>query len=202
MKYIRYQFTGNSESAPDRHFPFGRSILNLVLLGTMLTLIACSSQDRRSTGTVLDDQGLEYEVISNIRADPSFGENDHIKVEVHQGIVLLAGETVSEENKALATKLAEQPRLTERVVNDLIVGERTGFGGKLDNTWLTTKVNSMLVAKNPVEGNDASRIKVVSSQDTVYLMGLVTRAEGEAITEVVRNIGGVEKVVKIFDYLD
>lgn len=202
MKYIRHQFSGNIENTPERYYPFGRTILILVLLGAMLTLAACTGQERRSTGTILDDQALEYEVISNIRSNPSFGENDHIKVEVHQGIVLLAGETVSEENKALATQLAEQPRLTERVVNDLIVGERAGFGGKLDNSWLTTKVNSILVAKNPVSGNDASRIKVVSSQDTVYLMGLVTRAEGEAITEVVRNIGGVEKVVKIFDYLD
>ena len=123
-------------------------------------------------------------------------------MEVHQGVVLLAGETVSEENKILATQLAEKPRLTERVVNDLKIGERSGFGGKLDNSWLTTKVNSILITENPVSGNDASRVKVVSSQNTVYLMGLVTREEGEAIAEVVRNIGGVEKVVKIFDYTD
>ena len=98
--------------------------------------------------------------------------------------------------------MAEQPRLTERVVNDLAVGEREGFGGKLDNTWLTTKVNSLLVTENPLPGNDASRVKVVSSHNTVYLMGLVTHKEGEAVAEVVRNIGGVEKVVKIFDYTD
>jgi len=109
---------------------------------------------------------------------------------------------VSEENKALATRLAEAPRLTERVVNDLMVGERTGFGGKLDNSWLSTKVNSVLVAENPLPGNDASRIKVVSSQNTVYLMGIVTRDESDKIAEIVRNIGGVEKVVKIFDYSD
>jgi len=123
-------------------------------------------------------------------------------VEVHLGVVLLAGETVSEENKALATRLAEAPRLTERVVNDLYVGERAGFGGKLDNSWLSTKVNSILVTENPLPGNDASRIKVVSSQNTVYLMGIVTRAEGDKVAEIVRNIGGVEKVVKVFDYSD
>ncbi len=151
---------------------------------------------------MLNDQTLEYDVINNIRSDPNFGENDHIKVEVHQGVVLLAGETVSEENRKLATKLAEESRLTERVVNDLKVGEREGFGGKLDNTWLTTKVNSKLITKNPLPGNDASRIKVVSSHNTVYLMGMVTHKEGDAVAEVVRNIGGVDKVVKIFDYTD
>jgi len=177
-------------------------VVFLLLLVSILALPACGGHARRSTGTVLNDQSLEYDVISNIRNDPSFDENDHIKVEVHRGVVLLAGETVSEENKILATRLAEAPRLTERVVNDLKVGEREGFGGKLDNTWLTTKVNSLLITENPLPGNDASRIKVVSSHNTVYLMGLVTHKEGEAVAEVVRNIRGVEKVVKIFDYTD
>jgi osmotically-inducible protein OsmY len=59
-----------------------------------------------------------------------------------------------------------------------------------------------LITENPLPGNDASRVKVVSSQNTVYLMGIVTRAEGDKVAEIVRNIGGVEKVVKIFDYSD
>jgi osmotically-inducible protein OsmY len=180
----------------------GSMVVYLLLLVSILALPACGGYARRSTGTVLNDQSLEYDVISNIRNDPGFSEKDHIKVEVHRGVVLLAGETVSEENKILATRLAEAPRLTERVVNDLKVGEREGFGGKLDNTWLTTKVNSLLITENPLPGNDASRIKVVSSHNTVYLMGLVTHKEGEAVAEVVRNIGGVDKVVKIFDYTD
>ena len=196
------QLNRNSEHPSNRYRFCSLSIVALVMLVSILTLSACSGHERRSTGTVLNDQSLEYEVIGNIRSDPSFGENDHIKVEVHQGVVLLAGETVSEENRILATQLAEKPRLTERVVNDLKIGERSGFGGKLDNSWLTTKVNSILITENPVSGNDASRVKVVSSQNTVYLMGLVSREEGEAVAEVVRNIGGVEKVVKIFDYTD
>ena len=102
----------------------------------------------------------------------------------------------------LATKLAEKPRLTKRVVNDLKVGDKTGFGGMLDNTWLTTKVETILFAQNPMPGNDAARIKVVSSQNTVYLMGLVSHEEGDAIAEIVRNINRVEKVVKIFNYTD
>jgi osmotically-inducible protein OsmY len=177
-------------------------IVFVTLLVSILALSACGSHEHRTTGTTLNDQTLEYDVIGNIRSDPAFGEDDHIKVEVHQGVVLLAGETVSEENRILATRLAEESRLTVRVVNDLKIGRRAGFGGKLDNTWLTTKVNSILIAKNPVSGNDASRIKVVSSQNTVYLMGFVSREEGEEVAEVVRNIGGVQKVVKIFDYTD
>jgi len=178
-----------------------RMVLSLVLAAVML-LPACADHPRRSAGTVLDDQTLEYVVINNIYSDPSFGQDDHIKVEVHQGVVLLAGETVSEENRVLATQLAEQAKLTRRVVNDLAVGERADFTSKVNNTWLTTKVNSILLKENALPGNDAARIKVVSSQHTVYLMGLVSQEEGEIIAEIVRNIRGVEKVVKIFDYTD
>ena len=202
MRSIYKQSGRDTQSPSSYHRTTGSVMVFLFLLVSILALPACGGHPRRSTGTVLNDQSLEYDVISNIRNDPGFSENDHIKVEVHRGVVLLAGETVSEENKILATRLAEQPRLTERVVNDLTVGEREGFGGKLDNTWLTTKVNSLLITENPLPGNDASRIKVVSSHDTVYLMGLVTHEEGEAVAEVVRNIRGVDKVVKIFDYTD
>lgn len=177
-------------------------IVFAVLMASILSLAACSGTPRRTTGTVLNDQSLQRAVSKSINSNPSFGEDDHIKVEVHQGVVLLAGETVSEENKALATELAEKPRLTERVVNDLKVGEEADFGDKLDNSWLTSKVSSVLVTKNPIPGFDASRIKITSSQNTVYLMGMVTREEGEAVAEIVRNIGGVGKVVKIFDYTD
>jgi len=168
----------------------------------ILLMTACVSNDRRSAGTVVDDQTLEYNVINNIYSDPSFGQADHIKVEVQEGTVLLAGQTVSEENKKLATRLAEAVPMTKRVVNAVVVGTSADTMDKLDNTWLTTKVNTRLATANVVPGWDATRIKVVTSVNTVYLMGIVTREQGTELAEIVRNIGGVEKVVKVFDYLD
>lgn len=196
------QATRLSGSSSKNHQYLTRYIAPALLVLTVLALAACGSSPRRTTGTVLNDQSLQRTVSKSIESHPSFSDDDHIKVEVHQGVVLLAGETVSEENKALATRLAEKPRLTERVVNDLKVGEEADFGDKLDNSWLTSKVTSVLVTKNPIPGFDASRIKVTSSMNTVYLMGMVSREEGEAVAEIVRNIGGVNKVVKIFDYTD
>ncbi len=194
--------SGNHENlawCPSNPGTCGRTVMVLI---TIFFLSACGSHAKRSAGTVLDDQTLEISVIDSIYSDPNFGEDDHIKVEVHQGVVLLAGETVSQENRQLATSLAEQRKLTRRVVNDLKVGERAGFGDKVNNSWLSTKVNTILLKENTLPGNDAARIKVVSSQKTVYLMGQVSRDEGELIAEIVRNIGSVEKVVKIFDYTD
>ena len=173
-----------------------------IVLVSAFVLSACAEHPKRSVGTVIDDHTLEYSVIDKIYSDDHFGQDDHIKVEVKQGVVLLVGETVSDENRDLATQLAEQLKLTKRVVNDLQVGERVKFGGKVNNAWLTTKVNTVLLKKNPLPGFDASRIKVVSSQHTVYLMGLVSHEEGDSVAEIVRNISSVKKVVKIFDYTD
>jgi osmotically-inducible protein OsmY len=192
----------NSSAQGPRGRAHRKTTILLSLLLATVTLAACSSHESRTVGTTFNDQQLEYEVVRNIRSNPAFGEHDHIKVEVHQGVVLLAGETVSEENRLLATRLAEQPRLATRVINELEIGRRAGFGGKLDNAWLTTKVNSILVAENPVSGYEGKRIKVISSQNTVYLMGFVTREEGQKVAEVVSNVGGVEKVVKLFTYTD
>jgi len=174
----------------------------VLMLFALLGMTACADYAKRSTGTTLDDQTLEYAVSSAIYSDPSFSQHDHIKVEVNSGVVLLAGETISGANKDKATRIAEQQSLTKRVVNDLVIGERAGLGDKTNNAWLTGKVNSVLLKENPLPGNDASRIKVISSQGTVYLMGLVTHKQGDQVAEIVRNIRGVTKVMKIFDYTD
>jgi len=177
-------------------------LTTLALVFISLVLVSCADHPKRSKGTVLDDQTLEYSVVNTIYSHPNFSDADHIKVEVYEGVVLLVGETASEENRELATKLAAGLKLTRRVVNDLKVSERTSLGGQANNAWLTAKINAILVKDNVLPGFDATRVKVVSSEHQVYLMGLVSREQGEAIAEIVRNIRGVEKVVKIFDYTD
>lgn len=189
-----------------------RAITVLCLLLALLTLSGCAAvaiggaamvaSDRRTTGTVLDDQTTELTVSDRIYATPGFEGGDHVKVEVYQGVVLLLGEVTTAEKQALAGKRAGEVKNVARVVNELTVGSSASVGKRLDNTWLTTKVNTALIRENPVPGFDATRIKVVTSQNNVYLMGLVSREEGDAVAEVARNVGGVAKVVKVFSYTD
>ncbi|NIM70845.1 MAG: BON domain-containing protein [Xanthomonadales bacterium] len=196
----------NAASVPG----LAQRLLILMLCGTLLggcaAVVAGGAAvvvtDRRSTGTVIDDQTVEIKVVDRLHSDPGLDADDHIKVEVYNGIVLLVGEVQNAAKKRLATELAEAVENTERVVNELEVTERAGMGGKLDNTWLTTKVNAALVKDNPVPGFDATRIKVVSARNNVYLMGLVTREEGDAVAEVARNVSGVDRVIKVFSYMD
>ncbi len=174
-----------------------------LILATLAVATACvPASKKRSTGTVVDDQSTEVRVYDAIYDSVNFTTKDHVKIEVHNGTVLLAGETVSEENKALATSIASGTRGVRNVVNELAVMPAATAGGRLDNSYITSKANSVLTIANPVEGVDATRIKVITARKIVYLMGTVTRAEGDKVADVVRNISGVEKVVKVFDYID
>jgi len=167
-----------------------------------LVLGGCIVNDRRSAGTILDDQSMEFRIIDAIYSEPEIDNRDHIKVEVYNRVALLVGEARTEANRATAERVAGEVSYVDRVVNELAVTERDGAGGRAENSWLTWKVNAALTRENPVPGIDSTRIQVVTARNTVYLMGLVTRAEGDAVAEVVRNVGGVEKVVKVFSYMD
>lgn len=191
------------QNFPHNHNSRARLATAALLTCLALLLTACAPHDqRRSAGTILDDQTLETRATDVLFSREDFDSDDHIKVEVHNGTLLMAGETKTEANKALATELTSQLRGMKRVVNELEVMPVSTASERLGNTYMTSKVNSVLATKNPIAGFDTTRIKVLTARNIVYLMGTVTQAEGEAVSEVVRNVGGVAKVVKVFDYTD
>lgn len=166
-------------------------------------LTACSpAAERRSFGTFVDDQTAEIQALDRLYGLPEFSDKDHVKAEVHNGVLLLAGEVSSENNKALATRVASEIKTVDRVVNELEVMPAADTSGRMHNSYVTSKINAKLVASDPVEGSDTARIKVITAHRTVYLMGTVSRAEGQAVAELARGTGGVDKVVKVFDYTD
>ena len=173
------------------------------ILATAWMLSACSSgPESRTLGTFIDDQSAEIQIMDTLYSRPEFDERDHVKVEAHNETLLLAGEVSSESKKALATQLASELKSVSRVVNELEVMPPADTSNRLHNSYITSKINAKLVASDPVEGSDTGRIKVITAHRTVYLMGSVTRAEGDAVAELARGTGGVDRVVKVFDYID
>jgi osmotically-inducible protein OsmY len=168
----------------------------------LLPLLLAGCLQYRSTGAMFDDQNMELRVIDAINEPEEIGTESHIKVEVYEKTVLLMGETPTEARKTLAGERAAGVDRVERVVNEIEVGERAGVGARFGNSWLSGKVKTALSRADKLEGWDAYRVKVVSSQGTVYLMGNVTREEGDSVAEVARNVRGVEKVVKVFNYVE
>jgi osmotically-inducible protein OsmY len=181
--------------------------MNTNRLATMVTLVLVAlllagCLKGRSAGTMLDDQNTEFRVINAIYGDPDIDANSHIKVEVHEAIVLLLGETDTPARRERAGELAAAVPNVDRVVNEIQVGDSAGLAGRSHNSWLTTKVNTALRFDDSLKLVDTSRVKVISADRNVYLMGLVQSKDADAIVEVVRNVGGVEKVVKVFKYTD
>ena len=192
--------TNHNPELPMRHHPVTARTRRIVVFLFLLAPLLGGCLEHRSTGAMFDDQNIELRVIDAIYGTEEIDRSSHIKVEVYENVVLLMGETPTESGKALAGRMAATIDQVERVVNEIEVREQDGLGGKMSNSWLSGKVEWALAREDTLDGWDPHRIKVISAGGTVYLMGNVSRAECDQIAETVRNVRGVEKVVKVFNY--
>jgi osmotically-inducible protein OsmY len=172
----------------------------LVIGGVAATGMAL--HDRRSVGTVVDDNILEVRVRDALYRHEQFNDEVRIKINAYNGWVLLAGEVVSEERVTLAGKAAGEVDGIRRLFNELTPVERTGPGQSTSDRWVSTRVNGSLARIRDIPGFDTSRVKVTTARGTVYLMGAVSREEASAVIERARTVRGVERVVTLFEYLD
>lgn len=154
---------------------------------------------RRSVGTMIDDTSIETTVLVNVHAaDPAL-KNSHISVVSFNGVVLLVGQVPSQELKNAATKAATQDSRVKTVHNELEIAGATTFLSRSNDSWITTKLKSLMLADKTVSG---LRTKVVTENGVVYLMGLVTQDEAQKTVDLVSNSSGVTKVVRAFEYID
>ena len=160
---------------------------------------AVVAHDRRTVGAFVDDQTIELKVRNAIHTDPGLRKNAHLSVTSMNGIVLLSGEVPTAEARDLAITQARTVAGIRQIVNELQVGPSASFASRSYDTWLTTKVKTRLVH---TEGLDSTRVKVVTEDEVVFLMGLVTRREADLATDSARAVGGVDRVVKLFEYVD
>lgn len=161
---------------------------------------AAMVHDRRTAGTVVDDQSIELKIYNAIGANQRLNDNSHINVTSYNLNVLLSGEVATPALKAEAERLAASTPKVNRVLNHLVVGPNSSLGARTKDTWITTKVKSSLFNVK-LEGFDPTRIKVVTEANTVFLMGLVNRQEGSAAINEARQVAGVHRVVALFEYL-
>ena len=154
--------------------------------------------DRRAVGKQIDDQGIEMRTTNRLRTDPAL-EGSRIKVLSFNGVVLIAGEVLDEAQGQHALRVARSMPGPREIVNELFVTKSPGVGGRSRDTLLTGQVKSSLLGVR-MKGFDPTRVKVLSMRGIVYLMGLVTEAEADAVVERVRRVRGVRRVVKVFEY--
>ncbi|AQQ68509.1 phospholipid-binding protein [Microbulbifer agarilyticus] len=178
----------------------------LALLGGCATVLDATHDGpiqpdpgERSFGTYIDDQQLETITKVNLRkAHPELKESN-IDVTSFNGVVLLTGQVSSNDLRNLAGQTAQQVHSVRQVYNEVQVRGTTSVLARTSDTWLTTKVKGALMTDKEI---DSGRIKIVTENGVVYLMGLLTRQEAENAAEKTRTVGGVQKVVKAVEYID
>lgn len=159
---------------------------------------AIVASDERGTRSMVDDQVIESNAKDKLYADPEIAKKIHINVTSYNGIVLLTGETVNRSLRARAVNIVRHMDKVRRVHNEIRVGDLTGLKSRTNDGWITSKVKTqMLTAK----GFKSGQVKVVTEAGTVYLMGLLSKEAGNQAAEIARNVTGVKRVVKLFEYL-
>jgi len=154
---------------------------------------------KRTMGQVIEDDNIETKATVNIHAADEAFHDAHIVVVSYNGFVLLAGQTNSEKLKATATEVVRKVHGVRRIYNELEIASPSSGMTRTSDTWITTKVKSWLLGSGDIEG---TRVKVLTENGVVYLMGLLHRQEAEAAAESTSQVSGVEKVVKLFEYID
>ena len=131
-------------------------------------------------------------------ADDAFAKA-RIKVVSYDGVVLLVGQVPDQALRTRAERIVAGIAQVRRVHNELQVSGATSLVARANDDWLTTKVVSRFAASDQV---DANRVKVIAEDGVVYLVGILPRDEADQAAQLARTVFGVNKVVKVFDYLD
>lgn len=157
--------------------------------------------DRRSTGIVIDDQEIELQAVKINYDHPEISQHSNISVTSYNLTVLMTGQAESSQVVSQFADLVSRLPRVKKIHNEVIIGAEITFSENTNDAYLTSRVKLALFDVD-LAGFDPSRIKVVTSDSRVYLMGLVTRAEGEAASDKARFVSGVKHVVKVFEYID
>lgn len=155
-----------------------------------------AAADRRTSGAYVDDEGIEWKALTEI--EKQLRNKIHVNVTSFNRNVLLTGEALDEDTKKQAESITREIANVRNVTNELQVGLASAVTDRSRDSYLTSLVKGKMYKENRFPPN---YVKVVTEDSVVYLMGMVTRAEADDAVDIARSIDGVEKVVKVFEYV-
>tara|TARA_R110002051_G_scaffold100997_1_gene171676 strand:- start:4732 stop:5307 length:576 start_codon:yes stop_codon:yes gene_type:complete len=184
---------------------------SLIVLGTVVLLQGCAAavvagtasavtaaNDRRTIGSQIDDNNIEIKAsiaLSEVERLEKFANISAVSV---NGIVLLVGQVSNEEMRKEAQRTIEDVSGIRKIHNQIRIGSNIGITTQTHDSWLTSKVKAQLLTAKDISSNN---IKVVTENAEVFLMGLVSDSESTQAVNIARNVSGVERVIKVFEYL-
>ena len=185
-------------------------LITLLLVGFAITLQGCAgviiaggttagamANDRRSSGAYVDDESIEWKIIDVLYQDEQIDEQTHLNATSYNGIVLLTGEIP---NQDMRVKIGEKIRSVQGVRqlhDETSIAAPSSMMSRSGDTWITSRVKTAMLTDDTDMG---ARTKVVTDKGVVYLMGIVSPQEADKLTDIARRVGGVQKVVKVFEY--
>lgn len=194
-----------------RFSSFNRAVLTAVAVATLgLSLQACAplvvggvaatgvmvAVDRRTSGTQLEDEAIELKAASQVR--DALGDKGHINFNSFNRQLLLTGEVPTEADKAKVERVAAQVENVRSVVNELAVLGNSSLTQRSSDTLVSGRVKAAIVDDKSLS---IHAFDVITERGTVYLMGRVTQREANRVTDVVRSVQGVQRVVRVFEVI-
>ncbi|WP_019027177.1 BON domain-containing protein [Colwellia piezophila] len=176
------------------------SVLQGCALATVVAVTAGATMvaDRRSFSKQIDDQTIEFYAYNELAKQKALSKNTNLHVISMNGTVLLIGQAPNTYLRDLAVKTVQEVSDIVVIHNQIRISSTIAVTTKSNDVWLTSKVKSALLANGEVNAKD---VKVVTENSEVFLLGLVTKEEARIVVEITRNISGVSRVIKVFEYI-
>lgn len=178
-------------------FPFLVGCVPMFAVGTAAGTGAYISEDRRTSGMFIEDEGIELK--GSRRIYQQFGDKVHINITSYNRMVLLTGEAPTDTIKADIEKLIMGVDNVRKIFNEIAVAGNTSLASRSNDTLITSKVKARFLTERKFQIN---HVKIVTENEIVYLLGVVTRQEADNAAQIASSTSGVKKVVKVFEYLN
>ncbi|MCF1426742.1 MAG: BON domain-containing protein [Shewanella sp.] len=160
---------------------------------------AVMANDERSFRTQLDDTNADFEIASALSKHKDLQNQANITGVVMNGNTLLIGQAPNSMLRDKAINTVKKLHLGGKLFNQIRIGNPTSFTTRSNDTWLTTKVKSRMLSTDNL---DVTRVKVITENGEVFLLGLIPKNQADLAVDVARNTAGVRKVIKVFEYID
>ncbi|WP_144393707.1 BON domain-containing protein [Pleionea sediminis] len=159
-----------------------------------------SSNDlkQRDIATVIDDKGIELEAAQLIFKNDELWKNSEIDVTSFNKTILLTGQAPTRTLKEKAYQIVSKISGVKKVYNEIRVAAPTSSLAYLSDVSLSTKVRTALFVDDDL---DSSKVKVVTEDGEVFLLGLMSQTEANKAVDITRNVSGVKRVIQAFEII-
>ncbi|MEA3640454.1 MAG: BON domain-containing protein [Lamprobacter sp.] len=158
--------------------------------------------ERRTAGTILDDEMIELKAKHLFYQNPEIERASRIAITSYNYQVLLTGQADTPGVKKQFAEIVSRIPKVSKVFNEVHIGPRISLAQQSQDALISSRAKIAIGGGKGIQGFDATRVKIVTEDGILYLMGLVTREEADTTTEIVRRLPGVVRVVRLFEYIE